>query len=234
MGLSKRFKRALDRENIAISLNQDRNKRVIRKAFEQSSGNTITDTVVSLVKKGLRAQRKDDRAYREDEPESWKGHLKDGENMTKGKLRDFIKEHFDVPKDKNLEDKSKAFLQGYLSIRLQGKGVDIALNEMDEIDLNYIVGLLEGSDSKADTARLVNDRARSKREDDIEELREQRLQIGDSKDDKSVKGLREEREKLYDGIDERVERMVKDKVDEGKDEVTALREARFELFSEGG
>lgn len=102
MSLTKRYERALDRENIAISMGQDRNKRVIKKVFEKGEGNTITDRVISVLERGLKAER-NDKIYREDKPEksNWKEYIQEDENMKKSELVNFIKSNFGEPELKH-------------------------------------------------------------------------------------------------------------------------------------
>jgi len=223
----------LRKDNISVSIRRDEYKETLKRLIGlDDSSRDMSEAIWTAVRYFNRRVSKNDRTYREDKT-NYRDFLQDGDqSMTQETLRDFIQEHFDVPEDKNLDDKSKAYLQGYLAIRLQGLGVDIGIGELEEVDLSYIVGLLEGSENKVDTAKMINDSKATSRED-IEDLREKRLQIGQDREDKSVEELREARKKLYDGIDEEVEKIVEDKEEEGKDEVEALREARFEIFSEG-
>jgi len=80
MGLSERFEKALGRETIGLSIRQDRNQKIIKKAFEEAEGNTITDRIITLVEKGLEAERKDrkDKSYREDQEDfDWEEYVED-------------------------------------------------------------------------------------------------------------------------------------------------------------
>lgn len=100
MGLSERYEKALERERVAVSFRTPEAKEVMKKVFQQAEGNTISDRIISVLKKGLEAESKDrtDRVYRQDEGLNWAKYL-EGEPISKDSSREEKDEWFEDKAD---------------------------------------------------------------------------------------------------------------------------------------
>lgn len=103
--------------------------------------------------------------------------------MSKEDLRKFIEDNFSVPEGKDLSEKSKPFLQGYASIRLQEKGIKMDMEELEDVNMGYLDGLMSGANGRVDMGKLRKDSAgKSSRSDEIKDLKKKRLQIGEEQE----------------------------------------------------
>lgn len=170
MSLTERYQRALERERVAVSFRTPEAKKVMRKVFEKAEGNTISDRIISVLQKGLKAESKGDRVdreYREDkESFDWAKYLED-EPISKESSREEKDEWFnekaeelnerldkvesELKKDFNLKGDSKM----QESEKIQELRQELAEMKMDEIELDEEIQkrLDDGELSKSEAYR---------------------------------------------------------------------------------
>lgn len=222
-----RIDRTIEQDSFTLSIRKDSHKRELKRLFKKAGEKNFTEDIFEAIKFWNRNQGRQDQVYREDKnkKKDWRDHLQEDNKMTKGELRNFIMEHFDVSAEK-VEDKSKGYLQGLLSIKLSGLGVDIAMNEIKDVDANYLVGAIEGARGRVDTAKLVNDALKAESEE-LQALKDARLKVGeeqvlrddlqkrvDDGDLSEVEALRLQRATLgEDNVEKSVEELKADRLE---------------------
>ena len=189
MSLSERYEQALERERVALSFRTPEAKEVMEKVFKQAEGTSISSRIVAVLKKGLEAEAKDDRAYREDEEDfDWEEYLKD-EPINKDSSREDKDEWFDDKADE-LEDRLDS-IESELKNDFNMGGNTMKADENEKIQRLKDERLQLGEDTELSESlqERVDDGEISK----IEALKIQRANIGEKVEDKSVAEKREDR-----------------------------------------